>query len=1346
MMKQARISARFHGLACGLVALAACEAAGSTTPSAETPDVRLLESDGRGAVIEFIPRFDEPVKFTRDGHEFIRYGLLGGRLAEKPRPGAPELWMRPVLMRFHGMKDNSIEVMTADYDETPGVLLAPVPNRHAGDIDGISAYGMDAAAYARAQFLPGTIARLAYIGETRGAFLGEVQFLPLQYNPALRTLRTYKRIVVRVTFGAPETPAKPMAPVARLALNDRPGMPGTVRGRAALRNSILSSRNWFKFQIPEDGIYKLTGQTLLQAGIPSSVDPHTIRIFGNGGAELPMDLLAPAADDLLENAVYVSDGGNVGQLDASDYLLFYAMGVRGWAYDPVRKSFSHYINHYTESNTYWLSYGNGPAKQMPQVPSLNQSAPWIVSSVVGKLFREDEKENILSSGLQWLGQLFVPGGQIVYVHPLPGLDVNQPVTYKFFLAARATTPSQFTITEHGSTIATASLRSTDVGGDYDPQAQVALVTGAQVPSQVPGFTDGQSQLRFIYSALAAGANGFIDWYEIYYRRGLQAQADLFSFHAADTDAVARYDVAGFSGGPVSVFDVTRFDSVVMVANPTISADTCSFQVQLTSGTARQLYVVGPGGFKTPGALTPVGTQNLHGDTSQAAYIIISPTEFLPAARRLQTYRERPGANSLSAEVVDVNQVYNEFGGGLFTPVAIRNYLRYVYLNRISPPAYVLLLGGASFDYKNILGNSRTWIPAWESVESYYPLDTYSSDDEFVIFNLGARVNLGLGRCSAQSLDEANAFVDKVIEYETGSVEDPWKLRCTFVADDGPAGLGVNDGFIHTQDAEAVSGLVLPMFEKRKIYLYEYPTVYTAGGRRKPAVNAAIDDQINQGTLLLNFNGHGNPHVWTHESVFENAGDFPLLHNKGKYFFLVAATCNYSNFDNPEERSGGEILAGTQGAGAIGVFSATRQVFQQENRDLNLTLYQNIFETDSLGHLLRQRLGDIIYRTKQIHSSDVTNDLKYFLLGDPTLQLAFPALPASVDSINHAPATLVTQIKALEHLSIAATVRDTASGSALDISGQGQVVVFDATHQVTLTDPTLGSNNTMTYTAPGAVLFRGQATVDHGAIATGFIVPKDISYSDGPGRITVYFSNPSTDGAGYTTNILVNGTDSTAPPDTKGPTISIFFDSRSFRPGDVVSASPLLIADFSDSSGINTSDAGVGHRIEAWLDDQSQSLDLSGYYASKPNTYQQGTVQYPMGSLSEGTHKIRLRAWDTYNNSSEAQSIFNALSGSGLKITNVFNYPNPVSNSTVFTFDHNQIVALDAQVKIYTIAGRLIRSLEVSGIGSRFAQIPWDGRDQDGDQLANGVYLYKIIAKTLDGRFRDEALGKLSILR
>jgi len=1308
-------------------------------------DFQIVHSDVNSLTIEFRPHYDEPQTKNINGMNCTRFTFNGYFSDANRKPGSPEVLLRSFTIRLPGIQNNTIEILNVDYEEIRNVILSPHPLYRASDMGLSPEYFIDEDSYNTSGYYPDKIVSLDHIGETRGIFLGSLIFAPLQYDAFNKTVKKYNRIVARVSFGGIDTPTRSVPKVKSAAINenafrDFQFIPQPLR-KEGLRNSVLSDGIWYRFNITEDGMYKITGQVLLNAGIPSSVNPKTIKIYNSGGIEPPMNPLSPYVDDLIQNSVYIFDGGTSGQLDANDYVIFYGKSLRGWNYNPVNKSFTHYTSHFSNQSPYWLTYGGDQSKFMREVPSLNNPNPYQPLVVDAKLFREDDKTNLFSSGIEWLGESFIPGGQIVYREQLLGLDFSQPLRYKINVGAISDQISYFTIYEHDSLLASTYVGTT--GYTY-PDYRNTTINASLIPNKLSNFSEEQSQLRVRYSTSSSGGKGYIDWYEIFYKRFLKAQNDQFNFHTQDTSCVAEYGISGFSGGQVLVFDVTRIDSVNIITNPIVNMDACKFQLELNAGDVKTIYVVGQNGFKTPGALSAVPNQNLHGSSEEAEYIIITHKDFISAANRLAEYRNMQSKERLSSMVVDVDKIYNEFGGGIPTPVAIRNYLRYVYMNWNSPPKYVLLFGDGDYDYKRVMGSTNpNWIPPWESEESFSSLNTYASDDLYSVFFNNGRVNLGVGRLTVRSLQEANTVVDKIIEYETQKIFDPWNMRVTFVADDGPAAPGDNNGTMHMQHAEEVAALLPPLFEQKKIYLYEYPTEYTSGGRRKPAANRAIRNAIDQGTIILNFAGHGNPRLWTHEAVFVRESDIPLLKNKGKYFFLVAATCNYAQFDMLNETSSGEVLTVMQNAGAIGIFSALRPVHVNANKVLNINLFRYLIDTSNYGKLKADRLGDVVYHTKQ-NISDLINDRKYFLLADPGLKITFPKMLASIDSINNININETVQLKALSRSSVVGTIRDTSTFQPINFSGRSLISVYDADKTNSITAPEF--SQPFTYKSSGSILFRGEDSIVLGRFRHDFIVPKDISYSNEAGRILIYFSNDSSDGSGYTRNILISGTDTNAVPDSKGPVVKLYIDKRSFRPGDVVNQSPMLIADISDSSGVNTSGAGVGHRLEAWLDESAESIDLSEYYKSKLGTYTEGSVEYPLGEMSNGTHKIRVRVWDTYNNPTTEETMFNVITGVGLQLVNVFNYPNPFSSSTVFTFEHNQVTPIDVDVKIYTVAGRMIQTINVQNITDRFVKIPWDGFDRDGDRLANGIYLYKVVARTLDGRFTSEAFGKLSVMR
>jgi hypothetical protein len=434
-------------------------------------------------------------------------------------------------------------------------------------------------------------------------------------------------------------------------------------------------------------------------------------------------------------------------------------------------------------------------------------------------------------------------------------------------------------------------------------------------------------------------------------------------------------------------------------------------------------------------------------------------------------------------------------------------------------------------------------------------------------------------------------------------------------------------------------------------------------------------------------------------------------------------------------------------GAIGVVSASRKVFAGPNATLHQAIFRNLFLRDSFGRVIVERPGTAIYVTKATRNDD--NDKKFFYMGDPTMHLQFPLGFGSIDSINgESVDSAAVQLRALSRTTVNGSKRDQNNLPDTSYAGSDTVslTVNDASRRIVIQNFWPGGS--WSYIATGGTIYRGDVTATKGRFAGRFVVPRDISYADTTtnGRLVAYIRNETSDGVGYTTMVRVSGTDSTAGIDEQGPAVSIYLGNRAFRAGDVVGESPMMYVDLADSNGINVSGVGIGHRIEAWVNNSEPGIDLSEFYRSKLDDFREGTVQYRLSGLPYGRNTIRLRAWDTYNNSGTAETFFTVSPTDQLRLFDVFNYPNPFSSGTMFTMRQNLLTPLNVVVKIYTLAGRLVQSLETLSAGESFVRVPWDGRDRDGDVLANGVYLYKVIAKTTDGRFSSEALGKVSVLR
>ncbi|MGA9117802.1 MAG: type IX secretion system sortase PorU [Bacteroidota bacterium] len=1324
--------------------------------------VTVVRSDTRSIVFEYRPVYLAPQEISVAGQKFVLYDFAQSvSWAEHPQPGTPDLRCTAVPLSLPSQRGYGVQVLSADYEDLPATTLAPVPlYKIVNGMMGDATYAADPKSYAHTGFLPANVATMSTPERVRSLWISTVRIAPLQFNAATRTVRRYTRVVVEVTYGAAgvrgttTTDARLLG--AGLLNGAIPSAEPVVTRTNGIASSVLSAGKWFKISVSDDGIYKLDATMLAGAGIDlASVDPRTVKIYGNGGRELSEDPAQPRPTDLVENAVYVS-GEADGKFDTGDYILFYGKSVRGWTYG-ASKIMSHYINHYTETNDYWLTFGGGFGKRMATVPSDPDPATYTPDRFRDVVAIEEEKvkllnpvENVLS-GKDWYAHILdEKSPSFTYAQPLPGLVPGDFIRYRFTVLAYSVGGASFTVSESGSPLGTYGL---------PPTYSYTYATGGTFQaSGTSNLSGNASRLNFGLNQAGIGAQGYIDWVEYNYPRFFFATGNYLRFWSADTNAVVEYQLQQFTEQPM-IFDVTTPQDVKLIGGVVGSY---SFRAPAHAGTVSEFVAAGPSSWKQPAGIQPVVNEDLRGYADGADYIIITSSDFRSAADRLAAWRRSPSHGNLKTIVVDVDQIYNEFGGGLPDITAIRDYLKYAYDNWTLKPQFVLLFGGASYDYKGILGRKSSFVPTWQSANSVDAIDSYSTDDFFASFGSGSFGDgsspwLVLGRIAAREPSDGDVIVDKIMRYETQSVRDGWKMRVLYIGDDAWTSEGgeVGDMTLHSQAAETLSspGFSPDALEKKKIYIAEYPTVYDALGRRKPGAYQAIIDQINQGVLILNYTGHGNPMQWAHENIFNSLTSIPQLTNTNRLSLFFLATCNYSQFDDPSQVSGGELLMNKPDGGAVAVISASRKVFAGANNALNQRVYRSLFTYDAFGRVVVHRPATALYTFKL--GGNLENDQKFFFMGDPTMRLEFPNGFSSIDSINGtavdsvggAARTSPLAMQSLSTVTVSGSMRD--ASDKIDTSFYGTMTLFvnDASRFQTIVNFYPGVN--WSYLATGSTVFRGENTVSAGRFRATFVVPKDIFFGDstGRGRVVAYCTNASEDAEGYTGNVAFQGTDSTTTNDKAGPRMSIYLNNRSFRQGDLVGPSPMLIVDMTDSNGINTSASGIGHRIEGWLNNSAQSIDLTDSYTSKVNNYREGTIQYQLSDLPSGNNSLRIRAWDSFNNSNTLETEFEVASDQNLVISDVMNYPNPYSGGTTFfTFHQNQTIPLSVKIKIYTVAGRMIKSIESTTGGESFVRIPWDGRDADGDGIANGVYLYKVLASTTDGRYSSEALGKLAIVK
>lgn len=1308
-------------------------------------DIRILSSDTRSLVFEYVPQYTDTSIITIEGKDFRKVSFPGGITLEGSIPGSAQLKSRIINVGVPGEYGTTFEVMATTYKEITGQIL-PVPEVYNDGNFPPLKYSINENYY-NSDFGEDLISFGEY-GIARRIKIQSFNISPVQFNASLSTIRLYTKIVVKINFSDGSNYAKTPADnflrdvilnfeIARFWVDDLPD-----RLNKVATNSVLANGRWFKFEAPEEGIYRITRSMLSQFGIDAAtVDPRTIKIYNNGGKVLSENINTPRPQDLVENAIMVVGEEN-GTFNENDYILFYGRGYSFWDFNPGLGSITRMRHSYSDKNYFWITSGGEQGKRIQSKESLNQVPDFVQTTSAAFADWEIDRINIGKTGRQFFGDDFSSTvTSRTYMNNLTHRVNAEPVNYKVRFAVGTPAGMQIIISENGNEVL--SRNANGFGGTLYTagiEHNFNFTYSANIP-------DNRSALTLKVNPATVSAIGYLDFIEITYVKQIIADNNYTMFFSEPNTGIIEYQLRGFSSSNIKVFDVTDYSNVKLTSPRPGWPSGGEFRFQATEQTnPRSKYVaVGDNNFKSPVNPAEVTNSNIRGELEGAQFLIITQRNFMEAAERLKNYRETYPITPLSTKIIDIDHIYNEFSCGVLDVTALRDFIKFAYDNWQVPPEYILLLGKGTYDYRNIEGYADNFIPTWQTIQSLALLNSYVSDDFFVMVDGNdSVVDISIGRMPVTNITEANNVVSKIIKYESSADKGNWRNLITFVADDGIGSQGSYEGPRFTKPSEEFAEMIIPgHFDKTKIYSAAYPEVITGQGRRKPSVNQAIIEAINNGTLFINYIGHGSPELWAHEYIFEKSVALPLMQNE-EYFFLCAATCDFGYHDIPNFQSSTEAMLFLPNSGSIGGFTSARLVYAFENELLNETLLNNIFlsERDTLN--LPIRIGEAVFKSKVARSG--VNDQKYSLIGDPTLRLLIPQYSAKIDSVNGLNITSDVQIKALSKTKIDGVVLNPDSTIWEDFTGEGLLTVFDSERIVRI--PSISTvNNPFNMKVQGGVIFKGRVSIVGGRFSADFVVPKDISYENQNGKIVMLFYNNQSYGIGYTNNIIVGGTDTTAN-DGKGPEIEIYFDDISYGNSFLVGPDPKLIVKLFDETGLNTTGTGVGHKLEGVLNEQENNpIDFTNHFIGDLDAGgKSGQINYLFNNLEFGEYSLLVKAWDVFNNLSTDLTYFSVVYDNELVVRDVYNYPNPFTSATTFTFNQNLTQPIDVKIRIYTIAGRMIKEIEKFHISDRFVTIDWDGRDEDGSVIANGTYLYKVNVKTIDGNNSKSVTGKLAVIR
>lgn len=1308
-------------------------------------DVKIISSNANSLVFECRSQLIDSTTKIINNENYLSFSLYNGSLDDNLIPGMPSVPIRILNAIVPSEFGNTIEIVSASYKEF-NAKLVPIPVIK--DENGIptSVYKTDDG-YTNYKSKEDLVTFGEY-GIVRGIPVQSLKIMPVKFNPQSGIIRIYYDIIVKVNFSHSINkfyfPKDDFA--EEVVLNyDAIKYWAQHKGNSlskSISNSVLSSGKWFRFETSSEGIFKISKSDLASYGIDVDVDPRTIKIFNNSGKMLTEKIEQTVPNDLVEVAISIK-GESDGIFNDEDYILFYGRSTNFWEYDSTSKSIKRFSNKFSDKNYYWITLGGAPGKRMETKTSVPGNSFIMQTSTKAFTFLEDEKINIIKSSRQFLGDEFSLNSKTrVYMNKLDGLIPSSTIKYNFRFVNSDMNSVQLKIEESQVPLFDAFIDGRRIKGTFaDYAGGLSIERAVSFSGQL---NENRSNLKFFFNANDVSSKGYLDYFEISYNKYLTSFNDELFFYSKDTTALIEYDLNGFSNSNIKVFNVSDYSNVKIVEAALISGSEFKFANNELQKQVSKYYAIGNDNFKSPSNPIQITNQNLHGITEGGKVILVTNKLFIDQANKYKAYRESTSINKLSCVVVDIDEIFNEFSGGIKDPSGMRNFIQYAYHNWRTTPEYVLLFGDGTYDYRNIEKYNNNFVTTYQRDYDLFDnnidnLTSYGTDDFFVrVDGEDMKPDLSIGRLNINTVDEAEIVVDKIKFYETQSDFGAWRNQITLLADDGYTSTGW-DGADHTIATETIANLLPSSLSLNKIYMATYTAQVTGNGRRIPQVTKDILQALNNGTIILNFIGHGSPEVWTHEYILEKNTFIPQLKNN-RYFFLLAGTCDFGYYDNPSDQSGAELLVLKKEAGAIAVFTASRLVWSNENHQLMYSLYSNIFNSQKDSNNLPISLGKAISLTKLFSTS--VNDQKYHLLGDPTLRIIQPQLDASIDSINGvASANNLIQIKALSKVNLSGSIKKNAA-LLNDFNGEGVLTVYDSDRSLFIPQISYPIN------IAGGTIFKGRVSVNNGKFSGEFIVPKDISYDNNRGKMTFYFNNNSYDGIGFNNNFTVGGSDTLNVADKIGPTIKIYFDKDSYSNTALVSTNSNLIVKLSDENGLNTTGAGIGHKFEGiFNNDENNSVDFSTFFTGDLDAGgKSGQVVYPLSNLAAGNYNLKVKAWDIFNNYSTLTADFTITSDQGLVIDDIYNYPNPFSQKTSFTFQQSLKQPVNVKIKIFTVAGRLIKEINLFNISKGFVTADWDAKDKDGNLAANGVYLYKIIVNAVDGSVTKSALGKLAIVR
>lgn len=1117
-------------------------------------------------------------------------------------------------------------------------------------------------------------------------------------------------------------------------------------------SSVLSNGNWMKFSIEKDGIYKITFAELKKMGYD---DPEKVSIHGYGGNILSEDFTEPYIDDLPALRLYRTD----------DCILFYACGARQWNYNPSTRGFEHVNNPYSDCGYYFIS-DLGMSGNMDTEKTLNGTAMQI-TTFDDYILHERDLVSVNKSGRDLFGEGIHVTPVKLSIGAVDGIT-NEEGRIEFRAISRIMNRNIITLSVNDVQVSgNVPGLETDSEKSYQQYVKAKPVVAS---SRWAGEKSGKINMQVSCSE-KNNSSSYLDWIRLQFKRELKMYSDSCMLFRSISSLNNKSEFRVSGANNVLIFDITDHLSPKIMETKS-NGDNTSFIIPASDRLREFAVIKKDRGVKAISSkdVVFIDNQNLHGYSSMDM-VIISPKTFKSEAQRLlDAHKEHNDIES--GIVVTPEEIYNEFSSGTPDATAYRRFMKMLYdrglSNNESTPKYLLLFGDGSYDnrfattgWKGLKKQKDNFLLTYQTTESLnmysYVTDDYYGmlDDEDDVFRLDtirsnnrlidvrpisqATLKIGIGRLPVRTLPQAAKMVDKVIYYMENNILGSWKNSLTFIADDGSN----SDKFstVHQYDANNIADLVedkWPEYTINKIFFDAYKR--EASNSTYPDVEKEIKRRLNEGSLILNYTGHGNSeslsdeHVITHNNILQY-----------KYSCLpvwITATCEFCRFDDIPTSAGEDVFLNAN-SGGIALFTTLRVAFTDINADINRYITSNLLDSKK-GY----KLGDVIRETKNsaINSSKNGRRLGFALIGDPALKLNYPKYKVNITSINDQQLSGDTlKFGVMDEITIEGELTDINGNPVSDFEGVLNTKIFEAKDTVV----TLGNNvfnNNIKYTRYSGLLHVGNNEIKNGKFKFSFVVPKDISYASGNelGKMSFYaYDIQGNEAKGFYNKFKVVGDADVEQTDNESPEIrELYLNDSTFVEGDKVNSTPMFFARLWDKSGINITGSGIGHDIILRIDNNPYiTYVLNSYYDNVLNKEGEGIVKFSIPELEPGLHEAEFKVWDVMNNSTTYTFQFEVEMGLKPYIADLYATPSPAKEQVTFHLTHNRPGSnMRVGIMVYDLTGKLQWSHEESGSSEMFKDytITWDLTNNMGAKLRTGIYIYRAAISTDNSKEATDA--------